>query len=239
VTESNVRRKLRSLSVGGLLSLGSLSGCIPPQANSHYQFQGPETDSLRSLLPSVAAKLRGTVTLEDSARVIEVGGRVRSKVSFGVDGWFAIYSEGSGAQGDGDLVASCIVQEHRIRLGMQQPSDSTTKSTLTLIGSSLVSPVLGERYLESNLSWCSNWKTWFRSSRWFFGTVEVAALALLMNEATRKAGVYTLAGNRILYLPGAIMTMGWFNRFAKSTYAIDLTCCEELPSLGVKVVRMR
>ena len=222
-------RNLRGVLAGGLVLAASLCGCVPVQRNNQYQV-GPGCDSLVPVLPVVAANLGKTLTREGSRCVVGGSQVTFGPTAFNITGISTEYP---------DLLASCIVQEQRIRLGKQERTDHATKSTAGFVGISLVSTLLGERYLEKDLPRCYRENTWFRVRRYFFGAIEVAGFALLIDGDTREAGLYTLAGARALFLPGGIQVVGGFNRIAKSTYAMDLMCPEQFPVLGLKVMRLR
>ena len=219
------------------LVVGLIPSCYPPMVASRYEFRGVASDSVRAIVPAVASNFGWPLAKQDSLEILKCG-YACSPVGVGVT---VVVSEGSFVVAGydlnhqvNDLVASCIIQEHRIRSGLQEPMHPSRKSHLTYAGAVLVSPILGGSYLTKNDP--------FRpqlSMAWYVvhAGIDLVGLALLFFDDTREAGFYTLAGIRVLHLPFGLHLVSEFNRKKRSRYDIGLMGEDSFPLLGLKVVK--
>ena len=224
------------LAVLTILAVVLGAGCVPLETASRYEVQGVEPESLRALVPAVALNFRWEWSARDSFQILrnrsEVGG-FRAGIVFN-EGSFVVLGPGSVKSGRllSDLIASCIVQEHRLRAGAQPPVAWTTKSHWKYAGATLVSPVWSASYGARNDPFTDIPQAWYLAA----ATIDAIGLALLIPDDTREAGLYTLAGWRLLSLPYGMAHVTAYNRMQHAPYTIELMREPGFSTLGLRVV---
>ena len=228
-------------------------GCVPPWVASRYEVYGVPSDSLCSLVPAVADNFgwkwsRRTAVpafghaVLDSVEAIENSSFLsgfRRQIYFD-EGSFVIFGH-SATTAEGkqinNAIASCLVQEHRLRLGLQDPSrrDWRPQSHLTYAGAELVSPILGQAYLNEKSTPFHYEPGSIRYA--ILLSIEVTGIALLFNDTTRDAGLYTLAGIRLLRLPLGLYAVTEHNAWKIPPYSVDQMWEEGFSPLGLRPVK--